>query len=197
MYNRYIKRFFDFIIATIGLVILSPVLIVAFVLVKLDSKGPIFFKQQRAGYKGELFEVFKIRTMTDRVRKSETEILKDNAEVTAVGKVLRRTKVDELPQLINILTGDMSLVGPRPCLPSMVNEVNEDGLYRFRVKPGLTGLAQVNGNIYLPWPERWKYDRFYVENQSFILDAKILLKTVSIVLNGEENFIKRPLSNKK
>jgi undecaprenyl phosphate N,N'-diacetylbacillosamine 1-phosphate transferase len=112
--------------------------------------------------------------------------------VTTVGVVLRRLKIDELPQILNILKGDMSIVGPRPCLPALENDFNEDGEIRLKVRPGLTGLAQTNGNIYLTWEERWKYDRNYVEKCNFVLDLKIVLKTVLIVFIGEEKFLKNP-----
>lgn len=133
-----------------------------------------------------------MRTMTDRNRVSDKEILKGNSEVTIVGNILRRLKIDELPQIINILIGDMSIVGPRPCLTSQINEFNEDGKIRLLIRPGLTGLAQINGNIYLTWPERWKYDRIYVEKISFLMDIKIILKTFLIVFLGEQKFIKKP-----
>src|SRR5690606_31017725 len=134
----------------------------------------------------------KFRTMTDKKREVNREVLKGDAEVTKVGYYLRRFKIDELPQILNVLKGEMSLVGPRPCMPSQLAEFNEDGKYRIKVTPGLTGLAQVNGNIFLTWEERWKYDRKYVENLSFLLDVQIVLKTVGIVFLGEEKFLKKP-----
>lgn len=129
--------------------------------------------------------------MTNRQRIADREILKNDAEVTRVGKILRRFKIDELPQLINVLKGDMSLVGPRPGLPRQINEFNDDGIFRIQVRPGLTGLAQINGNIHLSWPERWKYDRHYVENVSFLLDLKIIFKTFFIIIYGEDKFVKK------
>lgn len=130
--------------------------------------------------------------MTHRDRISNKEILKGNSEVTVIGNILRRLKIDELPQIINILIGDMSVVGPRPCLTSQINDFNEDGKMRLLVRPGLTGLAQINGNIYLTWPERWKYDRLYVEKMSFLMDIKVILKTFLIVFLGEQKFINKP-----
>jgi lipopolysaccharide/colanic/teichoic acid biosynthesis glycosyltransferase len=170
---------------------LFPLFLIIAVLIKTTSKGPIFFFQERLGKNAKTFKVFKFRTMTHKKRAVNREILKGDPEVTRIGHYLRRFKIDELPQLLNVLTGDMSLVGPRPCMPIQLNDLNEDGKYRIRVKPGLTGLAQVNGNIYLTWEERWKYDRKYVENLSFQEDIKIILKTITIVLLGEEKFLKK------
>lgn len=130
--------------------------------------------------------------MYDRPRVADREILKGDFEVTRIGEILRRFKIDELPQIINVFLGDMSLVGPRPCLPRQRAEFNEDGQQRIKVRPGLTGLAQVNGNIYLSWEERWKYDRQYVEKLSFISDIKIVVRTLAILLYGEEKFLKHP-----
>lgn len=192
MYKSFIKRFLDFLISLLIILFLVPLFIVLYILVKLDSKGDFFFFQERLGKNGQIFKVFKIRTMTDKVRVADREILKGDSEVTRMGNILRRLKIDELPQIINICKGDMSFVGPRPCLPNQITEFNEDGKTRILVTPGLTGLAQTNGNIYLTWEERWKYDRYYVENLSFFLDIAIVFKTVLIVLLGEQKFLKKP-----
>lgn len=192
MYKNFLKRFLDFIVSLIVLLFFLPLFIIVYFLVKIDSKGDFFFFQDRLGKNGKIFKVYKIRTMTDKIRVADREILKGDAEVTRVGEVLRRLKIDELPQIINIFKGDMSFVGPRPCLPSQINEFNEDGKKRILVRPGLTGLAQVNGNIYLTWEERWKYDRKYVENLTMILDMQITLKTFAIVIFGEEKYLKKP-----
>jgi undecaprenyl phosphate N,N'-diacetylbacillosamine 1-phosphate transferase len=192
MYKNYLKRLFDFLISLVICLVLIPLFIIIYIAVKLDSKGSFFYFQERLGKQGKRIKVFKIRTMTDRPRESTMEILKGNTEVTTVGGVLRRLKIDELPQILNILKGDMSIVGPRPCLPALENDFNEDGEIRLNVRPGLTGLAQTNGNIYLTWEERWKYDRNYVEKCNFVLDLKIVLKTVLIVFIGEEKFLKNP-----
>jgi undecaprenyl phosphate N,N'-diacetylbacillosamine 1-phosphate transferase len=192
MYKNYLKRLFDFLISLVICLVLIPLFIITYIAVKLDSKGSFFYFQERLGKQGKCFKVFKIRTMTDRPRESTMEILKGNTEVTRVGGVLRRLKIDELPQILNILKGDMSIVGPRPCLPALENDFNEDGEIRLNVRPGLTGLAQTNGNIYLTWEERWKYDRNYIEKCNFVLDLKIVLKTVLIVFIGEEKFLKKP-----
>lgn len=180
------KRCFDFLISIFLLVILSPVLIITAILIKLTSKGPLFFKQQRVGKNGKLFSVYKFRTMVDKVRSFDKQTLKGDAEITTIGGIIRRLKIDELPQLINVVKGDMSLIGPRPCLPALIKDFNENGKKRLLVRPGLTGLAQVNGNIYLTWEQRWEFDRKYVENQSLALDIKIMSKTALIVFFGEK-----------
>jgi undecaprenyl phosphate N,N'-diacetylbacillosamine 1-phosphate transferase len=191
MYKNSGKRFLDATLSFLLLLLMLPVLGVAFLLVKMDSKGPFFFFQERVGRNGILFRLVKIRTMTNKQRTPREQVLKDNPELTKVGGLLRRLKIDELPQLVNILIGNMSFVGPRPCLPNLVQTFNEDAQARLAVRPGLTGWAQVNGNVYLTWPERWKLDRWYVENLSFWLDIKILFKTAFVVINGEEKFIRK------
>ena len=190
MYKIFLKRLLDMLTAGLLLILLLPILIITAVLIKLTSSGPVFFIQNRVGKNTSEFKLYKFRTMYHRPRKV-SKVLKDDPDVTAIGYFLRRFKIDELPQLINVLIGQMSLVGPRPCVPDTVKEFNEDGIFRIKVKPGLTGMAQVNGNIHLSWPERWKYDRLYVENLSFILDIKIIIKTIGLVLFGEERFIKK------
>ncbi|SHE74615.1 sugar transferase [Chryseobacterium sp. OV279] len=192
MYKSFIKRFLDIILALSVILFLFPLFVIIYILVKVDSPGKFFFFQERLGYKGKVFKIYKVRTMYDKERVADREIMKNDAEVTKIGSYLRRFKIDELPQIINVFNGDMSLVGPRPCLPRQLAEFNEDGKKRIEVVPGLTGLSQVNGNIHLTWEERWKYDREYVENQSFILDTKIVLKTFLILLHGEDKYIKHP-----
>lgn len=192
MYKLGLKRFMDLTASLVICSIVFPFFVLLFILVKLDSRGGFFFLQERLGRNGKVFHVFKIRTMIDRPRSSHQEVYNGNSEVTSIGSILRRLKIDELPQLLNILNGDMSFVGPRPCLPSLRDSFNDDGWKRLDVRPGLTGLAQINGNIHLTWPERWKYDSNYVENVSFLLDVKIILKTVLIVIMGEEKFVKKP-----
>jgi lipopolysaccharide/colanic/teichoic acid biosynthesis glycosyltransferase len=192
MYKLFLKRIFDLFFSGIICILLVPLFIITYVAVKSDSNGDFLYIQERLGKKGYRFKLFKIRTMIDVPRISDKEILKGNREVTRVGSLLRRFKIDELPQILNILKGDMSFVGPRPCLPALQKDFNEDGRMRTKVKPGLTGLAQTNGNIYLTWEERWKYDRHYVENITIFLDIKIVLKTALIVFMGEELFLNKP-----
>lgn len=181
-----IKRVFDIVFASVMLLLVSPILLLAALATRLDSSGPVLFRQQRLGRSGCPFCIYKLRTMTDRPRRAESQVVPGSAEVTRVGAVLRRLKIDELPQLFNVLRGDMSLVGPRPSMLSLLDELDEVGRCRLDARPGLTGLAQVNGNIYLSWPERWKLDSYYVKNLSFGLDLRILAKTALVVFLGEK-----------
>ncbi len=189
-----IKRIIDFTLSLIALIILLPLLLLVALLIKLDSKGPVFYTQFRPGKNQKLFRVYKFRTMVqgaDKYQKVGVEVKKDDSRITTLGRFLRRFKIDELPQLINILKGDMSIVGPRPSLPEYLQQYEEWELERFLVRPGLTGLAQVNGNIYLEREEKSAYDVKYVKEMSFFLDIKIIVKTIAIVLFGEEKFINK------
>lgn len=192
VYRSFAKRLFDLVVILPIILAISPVLLIAAILVKLDSRGPVFFNQERLGRFGQTFLTYKFRTMTHREREATSEILPGHSEVTRVGNWLRRFKIDELPQLLNIVNGDMSLVGPRPALPEHISEYNEAGLRRLLERPGLTGLSQVSGNIYLSWPDRWFYDAQYVDRLSFLKDVTIIVKTVAVVLLGEERFLKKP-----
>lgn len=192
MYKIFVKRLLDIVVSFSVILFLSPLFLIIFILVKVDSPGDFFFFQKRLGFQGKVFKIYKIRTMFDKERVADREILKNDVEVTKVGNYLRRFKIDELPQIINVFKGDMSLVGPRPCLPQQLAEFNEDGKKRIEVVPGLTGLSQVNGNIHLSWEERWKYDREYVEKINFALDMKIILKTFLILIYGEDKYLKSP-----
>lgn len=189
-----IKRLLDFILSLITLIILSPLLLVVALLIKLDSKGPVFYTQLRPGKNQKLFKVYKFRTMVqgaDKHQKVGVEVKQDDSRITSLGRFLRRFKIDEFPQLINILKGDMSIVGPRPSLPDYLQQYEEWELERFLVRPGLTGLAQVNGNIYLEREEKSAYDIRYIKEMSFFLDIKIIIKTVAIVLFGEDKFVNK------
>ena len=190
-YRAFGKRLFDLAICLPIAIVIAPVVLLAIVLIKLDSRGPAFFVQERLGRYGVTFLTFKLRSMTDVRRSANAEVLPGNSEVTRVGHWLRRFKIDEMPQLWNVLNGDMSFVGPRPALPDAIREYNTEGLRRLLERPGLTGLAQVNGNIYLSWPERWSYDADYVSRVSFLLDVGIVLKTAAVVTLGEERFLRR------
>jgi undecaprenyl phosphate N,N'-diacetylbacillosamine 1-phosphate transferase len=155
----------------------------------------VFFVQKRPGYKGKLISVFKFRTMhlgSEKMIKGQ-EVTKDDPRVTKVGKVLRRLKIDEIPQLINVLLGQMSLVGPRPERIESLADYDDFIRKRLDMRPGLTGLAQVSGNIYISLMQRYQYDVFYVENYSLLLDIQILLRTVAVVLRGEEKYANTPL----
>jgi len=188
MYIHFFKRLLDFMFALVGLIILSPLFLILWIWLSIANRGAgALFVQERIGLHGVPFKLFKFKSMTDE-KDQNGKLLPDDKRLTKNGKFIRRFKIDELPQLINILIGDMSFVGPRPGLISMLNELNEDGKVRLQVKPGLTGLAQINGNIYLSWEERWIYDKKYVENISFLLDLKILCRTFLIIIFGEKKF---------
>ncbi|MCW1311249.1 MAG: exopolysaccharide biosynthesis polyprenyl glycosylphosphotransferase [Candidatus Parvarchaeota archaeon] len=182
-----VKNVFDFFVSLIALLILSPLFLLVSILIKVDSRGPVFFIQERVGKNGKLFKAYKFRTMTvDAPEKTKGKYIeKDNPYVTRVGRILRRTGIDELPQLINVLKGEMSLVGPRPTLPYQVAKYSDCQKKRLIVKPGITGWALVNGRNKLTWEERINYDIWYIENWSFWLDIKILFKTVWVVAKGE------------
>ena len=189
------KRLLDLAVTVPILVAVSPLFAVIALLVKLTSRGPVCFVQERLGRGGSTFQALKFRTMIDKVRTAHAEVFGKTDEVTAVGYWLRRFKLDELPQLWNIVRGDMSLVGPRPALPAQAAEYTELAWRRLDIRPGLTGLAQVRGNIHLSWPERWQYDADYVARVSLVLDAVIVLRTIGVVLLGEERFLVRPVAN--
>ncbi|MBZ9629087.1 sugar transferase [Psychroflexus sp. CAK1W] len=192
MYKVIFKRIFDLVVSLIFFLLISPLLVLVILLILLFEKETPFFFQYRLGKHGKKFKLYKFRTMLNKKRDVTREILSGDSEVTTIGSYLRRYKIDELPQIINVIKGDMSIVGPRPCMVNQLVDFNEDGKQRLKVKPGLTGLAQINGNIYLSWEERWKYDREYVENLSFLLDLKIFFKTILIVVYGEDKFINKP-----
>jgi len=179
------KRILDLLFSFTILILVSPLLIVVIILIGIESPGPVFFLQDRLGKSGHLFTLYKLRSMRVNPSRIEGQVMKNHPDITATGNFIRRFKIDELPQLINVLVGDMSLVGPRPCLPSLIERFDENAYFRLKVRPGLTGWAQVNGNIYNSWPKRWELDRYYVENQSFLFDLKILIMTVKVVLFGE------------
>ena len=185
MAQRAIKSAADGFGSVVGLVLLSPLFIITAVMIKLDSSGPVFFKQQRVGKNGKIFSIFKFRTMIEDAEKQGKGYLveKDDFRITQVGKLLRRFSLDELPQLINILQGDMSLVGPRPTLQYQVDQYNERQRLRLNMKPGLTGWAQVHGRNELSWPERIEYDIHYIEQWELWLDIKIIFKTIAVLFN--------------
>lgn len=191
-YRRGGKRLFDLAVATPLLLLLAPLLAGLAAAIRLDSRGPILLRQRRAGLAGRPFHLYKLRTMVDRPRPLAGEVLTDHPEVTRLGRWLRRFKLDELPQLVNVLVGQMSLVGPRPALPEQAERYDELARRRLCVRPGLTGLSQVRGNIHLPWPERWRHDAEYVDSVSLTVDLKILLRTIAVVLLGEGRALGRP-----
>ena len=183
----FLKRIMDVVASGIGLIILFPIFVIIGMLVKLDSKGPVFFVQERAGKDGKIFRAFKLRTMVDRAVEMGLgyEVAKDDNRITRVGKYLR-WGIDELPQLINVFKGDMSIVGPRPALPHQVDKYSKREKWRLEVKPGITGWALINGRNKLSWPERIKLDIWYIDHWSLWLDLKILFKTVWVVIFTRE-----------
>jgi len=188
-YSVFLKRFLDIFISLSAIIILSPLFIIIILSIKIDSTGPVFFRQTRVGRKGDKFKIWKFRSMLifeESFYSDGTEISNYN-RITKVGNFLRKTSLDELPQLINILVGDMSLIGPRPTLEYQVERYNNFQLKRLEVRPGLTGLAQINGRNSLTWKEKIDYDVSYVENLSLILDLKIFLKTFVVLLRQEDN----------
>ncbi|MCG7421123.1 sugar transferase [Macrococcus epidermidis] len=185
-----IKRIFDILFSLFIIVPFFPIWLIVGILIKTTSKGPIFFFQDRPGLKGKIFKIYKFRTMkpgSDKTEKGK-EVMLDDDRITSIGKVLRRTKVDEIPQVINVLKGDMSLVGPRPERIDSLQDYDEEIWKRLDMRPGMTGLAQVSGNIHISLKERYKLDVKYVETFSLILDIIILIKTVGVVVLGEEKF---------
>lgn len=183
--NQILKRVFDLILAFIILVSISPLLIAVALAIKITSPGKVFFKQQRLGLHGEVFWVYKFRSMVPNAINigSGMFIEKDDPRITGIGKILRKNSIDELPQLLNVIRGEMSLVGPRPAPLHHLDKYNDEQKKRLNVKPGITGWAQVNGRLALYWPDRIELDCWYVENHSFWLDLKILVKTVVVVLS--------------
>lgn len=183
-YEKYVKRGLDVILAGGALVVLSPVLAVTAVLVRTKLGSPVIFHQDRPGKDGKIFRLYKFRSMTDE-KDEKGNLLPDEVRLTAFGKKLRATSLDELPELWNILKGDMSVVGPRPLLVRYLPLYNEEQRHRHDVRPGLTGWAQVNGRNALSWEEKFRYDVDYVQNVSFALDAKTVLLTVKKVFCRE------------
>lgn len=177
MYKKYIKRLLDILISLFALIILSPVMLVVAILVRIKLGSPVIFKQERPGKDEKIFKLYKFRSMSDK-KDENGKLLPDEERLTKFGKILRATSLDELPELVNILKGEMSLVGPRPLAVCYLPYYNEKEKKRHSVRPGLTGLAQINGRNALNWEERFAYDIEYVENITFINDLKILFKTV-------------------
>ena len=187
--NLAIKRTADIVFSAAGLIVLMPILLISAILLEIFMPGPLFFKQQRVGKDGRLFNIIKFRSMkVDKALEAAHDFTRDAERMTPFGKLLRRTKIDELPQLWNVLVGDMSLVGPRPTVKEQTDKYNDYQRQRLNMRPGMTGLAQVNGNISLTWDERFVYDIEYVHTFSVLLDIKILCKTVLVVILGEEKF---------
>jgi undecaprenyl phosphate N,N'-diacetylbacillosamine 1-phosphate transferase len=185
MYPQVIKPFIDRFLALVLLVVFSPLWLLLSVLIYVTMGLPIFFRQERPGYKESIFSIYKFRTMTDEVDE-EGKLLEDKQRLKGIGKLIRSTSMDELPQLLNVLRGDMSFVGPRPLLKEYLPLYSEKQKERHSIKPGITGWAQVNGRNSLTWEEKFKYDVWYVDNQSFWLDIKILWLTFLKIINRSD-----------
>ncbi len=184
MYKKRIKRCLDIVLSLCGIIVLSPVLLVLFILVRVKLGSPVLFKQERPGKGEKIFTLCKFRTMTD-ARDEKGELLPDEVRLTKFGWLLRATSLDELPELFNILKGDMSVIGPRPLLVRYLPRYNSFQRRRHEVRPGLTGLAQVNGRNALTWEEKFEYDVRYVDNLTFAMDVRIFFATVRAVLKHE------------
>ena len=184
MYQKWLKRLIDIVVSAAGIIVLSPVLLILWILVRVKLGKPAIFTQERPGKDEKIFKLYKFRSMTDE-RDEKGELLPDEVRLTAFGEKLRGTSLDELPELFNILKGDMSLIGPRPLLVGYLPYYTKREQLRHSVRPGLTGLAQVSGRNFIAWDDRLAKDVEYVENLSLLLDLKILLKTVMVVFKKE------------
>jgi len=181
-----LRRAIDIVVSALGLVLASPLIAAAIVAIRLEGPGPALFRQLRAGKDGQPFEMLKLRTMVKDAERTGAGLAVNlgDARITRVGALLRRSSLDELPNLINVLRGEMSLIGPRPTLPAQVAHYTERQRGRLAIRPGITGWAQVNGRASLPWDERIELDLYYIEHRSAALDMRILARTVALVLGG-------------
>ena len=192
MYTRFFKRVIDIVLSVIGIIICLIPMIITAIAIKIDSPGPVLFKQERLGFKGKVFRIYKFRSMCQGAEHTGTGVYSraDDMRVTRVGKIIRATSIDELPQLFNIIKGDMSFIGPRPPLtyhPWPIEEYTEEQLHMFDARPGITGWAQVNGRKGVEWHKRIELNCWYVDNMSLWLDIKILFTTFFKVLKNEDN----------
>ena len=179
---KYFKRIMDFVASLTALIILSPLIALSAVLVKISDGGSVIFKQRRPGKDGKIFTVYKFRTMSEKTEDENGRELSDVERMTKIGSVLRKTSLDELPQLFNVLKGDMSFIGPRPLLCEYLELYTPYQMRRHEVLPGISGLAQVNGRNAITWEEKFDYDVYYVDHMSFWLDLKIIFKTIKNTL---------------
>ena len=183
MYQHCFKRIIDFSIALVALLVIWPILLVIYIWLTIANKGAgAFFLQERPGLHGKIFKIIKYKTMSDE-RDADGNLLPDSVRLTKVGKFVRSTSIDELPQLINVLKGDMALIGPRPLLTEYLPLYNEEQAKRHNVRPGITGWAQCHGRNEISWQEKFKLDVWYVDNCSFLTDIKIIITTINTVLN--------------
>lgn len=184
MYNSFIKPLLDISVACIAFLVLFPIFVFVTLFLGIANSGSAFFTQLRPGKNGTIFKIIKFKTMNDR-KDAKGELLPDVMRLTTIGKIVRKTSLDELPQLLNVLKGDMSIVGPRPLLPEYLKLYSKEQARRHEVKPGITGWAQVNGRNAISWEEKFQLDVWYVDHQSFLLDLKIIFKTVKKVFISE------------
>ena len=183
-YEKIVKRILDIIVSGLFLLVFSWLYLILYFVVRTKLGSPVLFKQDRPGYKGKVFKMYKYRSMTDE-RDENGELLPDEVRLTSFGKKLRSTSLDELPEMLNVFKGDMSLIGPRPLLVSYLPLYNERQSHRHDVRPGITGYAQAYGRNSITWEEKFEKDVYYVENCSFLLDLKIIFHTIKVVLNHE------------
>ena len=194
---KYIKRGMDFAVAFVALLVLSPLMLIVSMLIKLNRDGPVLFKQKSPGINGKIFTVYKFRTMSVKTHDENGRELSDFERMSKIGNLLRKTSVDELPQFINILKGDMSFIGPRPLLTEYLELYTPEQMRRHEVRPGISGWAQVNGRNTITWEEKFRYDVEYVDKMSLKMDIYILIKTVLNVLkqdginSGEANTMEK------
>ena len=184
MYRLLIKSIIDFCVSLVALIVLFPIIFGVAVLLIIANDGKLFFFQLRPGKNGQLFKIIKFKTMNDK-KDGDGNLLSDECRLTKIGQLIRKTSLDEIPQLINVLKGDMSLIGPRPLLPEYLPLYNEFQKRRHEVKPGITGWAQVNGRNAIRWSQKFEYDVWYVNNVSFLLDCKIVYLTINKVFKRE------------
>jgi lipopolysaccharide/colanic/teichoic acid biosynthesis glycosyltransferase len=192
--SRNASRALDLVVASLALVVSAPLLALAALLIKLESRGPVFYRQRRVGLRGEPFELWKLRTMVPGAEAMGAGIyvVEGDTRITRTGRLLRRLSLDELPNLINVIRGEMAVVGPRPTVQEQVDRYTDRQRRRLEVKPGITGWAQVNGRTSLPWPERIELDVWYVENRSLRLDLRILAKTARLLATGHGLYSDEP-----
>ena len=184
MYKIFFKPLLDFVLSLLGLIISSPIFLIVFIALLLANKGKVFFLQKRPGKNEEIFKIIKFRTMNDK-KDAHGNLLPDEERLTTIGKLVRKTSLDEIPQLINVLLGNMSLIGPRPLLPEYLPLYNDVQKKRHLIKPGITGWAQINGRNAVEWEKKFMFDVWYVENMSFLLDLQIMFLTLKKVLKLE------------
>ena len=184
MYKIFFKPLLDFVLSLLGIIVTSPIFLIVFIALLFANRGKVFFLQNRPGKNEEIFKIIKFRTMNDK-RDAQGNLLPDEERLTSIGKLVRKTSLDEIPQLINVLLGNMSLIGPRPLLPEYLPLYNDFQKKRHLIKPGITGWAQINGRNAVEWEKKFKFDVWYVEKVSFLLDLQIMFLTLKKVLKLE------------